>query len=321
MQHFRNILAGVDLSSGDRQGEVDLTPPSREALRRAIWLAAHTRGALTIFTALDVSPRAHKVLEQALEHAPGDLEREAGEILERFVLEAKKEGIEARQRLAFGSPWREICRQVAAERHDLVVVGTRNLGQIGRILFGSTGMKLLRNCPCPVWVTRPDPDWNDLNILVPSDFSEASSEALRIAVNGGQLVETRLHLLHALEGQIGPPAWFGRVQRQIVEQYIASQRAEAQKNLHEQLALTDYRTLEHGVQVHVVDGPPDEAILKAIDDFHIDLVVMGTAARSGLSGIVLGNTAERLVSHLKCSVIAVKPPGSTAELSSRVAAE
>jgi universal stress protein E len=35
--------------------------------------------------------------------------------------------------------------------------------------------------------------------------------------------------------------------------------------------------------------------------------VMGTSARSGLSNLVLGNTAERLISHMKCSVIAVKP--------------
>jgi universal stress protein E len=308
MQRFRNILVGVDLSSADHLADVELTPPSREALQRAIWLAAHTRGDLTILAVLDVSAHAQALLQEKLQHAPGDLEREACEILERFVAEAKKEGVEARQKLAFGTPWQEICRQVLADKHDLVVVGTRDLGQISRILFGSTGMKLLRTCPCPVWITRPDPDWNDLNILVPSDFSEVALEALRIAVNGGQLVDTKLHLLHALEGQIGPPAWFGRVQRQIVEQYIACQREEAKKQLHEQLSLTDYRTLPHGVKVHVVDGPPDEAILKAIDDFQIDLVVMGTATRSGLSNLVLGNTAERLISHMKCSVIAVKPP-------------
>jgi universal stress protein E len=307
MQRFRNILVGVDLSSADHLANVELTPPAREALQRAIWLAAHTRGDLTIFSALDVSPHAKTVLQEELQHEPGDLEREAAEILERFVAEAKDQGVEARQKLAFGTPWEEICRQVVAEKHDLVVVGTRDVGQISRILFGSTGTKLLRNCPCPVWLTRPDPNWDDFNILVPSDFSDISLEALRIAVNGGQLVETRLHLLHALEGQIGPPAWFGRVQRQIVENYIASQRAEAKKQLHEQLALTDYRTLAHSVQVHVVDGPADEAILKAIDDFHIDLVVLGTAARSALSNLVLGNTAERLISHMKCSVIAVKP--------------
>ena len=41
----------------------------------------------------------------------------------------------------------------------------------------------------------------------------------------------------------------------------------------------------------------------------IDMVVMGTAARTGLSRMMLGNTAERLLSHLRCSLMAVKPPG------------
>jgi universal stress protein E len=249
------------------------------------------------------------MLQEESEHSEGDLEREAFEILERFVARAKEQGVDAVQKMGFGTPWQEICRQVLIEDHDLVVIGTRGLGQISRILFGSTGVKLLRNCPCPVWITRPDPNWDDLNILVPSDLSEVSQDALRIAVDGGQLVDTKLHLLHAVEGMVSPPAWFGKTQRKMVNDFLAQERAEATRKLHEQLSLTDYRTLPHGVQVHVVDGPPDEAILKAIDDFQIDLVVMGTAGSAGLSGFVVGTTAERLVSHMKCSVIAVKPAG------------
>jgi universal stress protein E len=309
MQHFRNILVGIELASADHLADFQLTPPNEEALRRAIWLAAHTNGRLTIFSTLDISESARAMLQEELEHPEGDLEREACEILERFVARAKEQGVDAVQKIGFGTPWQEICRQVLIEDHDLVVIGTRNLGQISRILFGSTGVKLLRNCPCPVWITRPDPNWDDLNILVPSDLSEVSQDALRIAVNGGQLVDTRLHLLHAVEGMVAPPSWFGKTQRKMVIDFLAQERAEATRRLHEQLSLTDYRTLPHGVQVHVVDGPPDEAILKAIDDFQIDLVVMGTGGTSGLSGFVVGTTAERLMSHMKCSVIGVKPAG------------
>jgi len=309
MQRFRNILVGIDLSSAEHLAEFELTPPNEEALRRAIWLAAHTRGRLTVFSALDISESARTMLQEELEHSEGDLERGAFEILERFVARAKEQGVDAVQKLGFGTPWQEICRQVLIEDHDLVVIGTRDLGQISRILFGSTGVKLLRNCPCPVWITRPDPNWDDLNILVPSDLSEVSQDALRIAVDGGQLVDTKLHLLHAVEGMVSPPAWFGKTQRKMVNDFLAQERAEATRKLHEQLSLTDYRTLPYGVQVHVVDGPPDEAILKAIDDFQIDLVVMGTAGSAGLTGFVVGTTAERLVAHMKCSVIAVKPAG------------
>jgi universal stress protein E len=309
VQHFRNILVGIELANADHQAEFVLTPPNEEALRRAIWLAAHTQGRLTIFSAVDISETARAMLEEEPEHAAGEYSREAFDFLERYVARAKAQGVEAVQKLAIGTPWLEICRQVVCDAHDLVVIGTRNLGQIGRILFGSTGVKLLRNCPCPVWITRPDPNWDDLNILVPSDLTEVSLEALRIAVNGGQLVDTRLHLLHAVEGMCAPPPWFGKTQRKMVNDFLAQERAEATRRLHEQLSFTDYRTLPKGVQVHVVDGPPDEAILKAIDDFQIDLVVMGTAGSSGLSGFVVGTTAERLVSHMKCSVIAVKPAG------------
>ncbi len=130
------------------------------------------------------------MLQQELEHAEGNLERQACEILERFVVRAKSQGVEAVQRLGFGSPWQEICRQVLVENHDLVVIGTRDLGQISRILFGSTGVKLLRYCPCPVWITRPDPNWDDLNILVPSDLSDVSQNA---APHRGQWRPTGRH--------------------------------------------------------------------------------------------------------------------------------
>jgi nucleotide-binding universal stress UspA family protein len=244
-----------------------------------------------------------------LSQAADQSAREANIIFDRLVAQAKREGVDARTKFVFGTPWEEICRQVQNDNHDLVIVGTRDLGYVGRIFFGSTAMKLLRHCPCPVWVARPDANWEHQEILIPSDFSDVSLEALRIAVEGRELVDTRLHVLHVLEGLVGPPSWYGRVPGQMVEDYIAEQRAQTKKKIHEQLARVARGGLEHGIHVHIVDGPPDEAILKAIDDLKIDLVVMGTAARSGLGSVVLGNTTERLISHIKCSLIAVKPPG------------
>ena len=307
MQLFRDILVGVDLSSVDPQAGVELTAPNQQALDRAIWLASRTQENLTIFSCIHIYPYVREALQRELEGSR--LESEGRKILEGFVARAKIEGVHARSKLVFGVPWEEICLQVQSDEHDLVIIGTRDLGRAGRFLFGSTGMKLLRNCPCPIWVTRPDAHWDHVNVLVPSDFSDVSLEALRLAVNVGQLFDTRIHVLHAFERPVGPPAWYGYVSKQMVEDRTAAQRAEADKKLHEQLARTDYRTLRHGAQVHVVDGPADEAILKAIDDFQIGLVVMGTAARSGLAGLALGNTTERLVSQMRCSLMAVKPAG------------
>ena len=50
-------------------------------------------------------------------------------------------------------------------------------------------------------------------------------------------------------------------------------------------------------------------IQDAIEESSADLLVMGTIARSGIPGLLVGNTAERLMPSVTCSVIAVKPEG------------
>jgi len=60
---------------------------------------------------------------------------------------------------------------------------------------------------------------------------------------------------------------------------------------------------------HLVKGWPRKeipALAKAIDT---DLVVMGTVARTGVPGFIMGNTAETILNQIDCSVLAIKPPG------------
>lgn len=62
--------------------------------------------------------------------------------------------------------------------------------------------------------------------------------------------------------------------------------------------------------MHLVDEGgvlPDEEILKFIQEDNIDLLVMGTIARGGMAGVMIGDTAERLLPEISCSLLAVKP--------------
>ena len=61
------------------------------------------------------------------------------------------------------------------------------------------------------------------------------------------------------------------------------------------------------MQLYVAHGRADEQIVKAIEEHEIDVLIIGTAGRSGLSGFLFGNTIERLLPQINCSVIAVKP--------------
>ena len=307
MQHFRNILVGVDLSHADRLVSPELNAPTEEAVRRAVWLAGQVSAELTFFSALDISPQAEELLAAHTEQASQTVEDDAYQVLGELVARAKQEGVEAKSRLAVGKDWVEIIRQVLRGAHDLVVVGTRDRGGVSRLLFGSTGMKLLRKCPCPVWITRPDPNWDDVVMLVATDLTEVGQDVLYTAINGAQLLDAKVRVLHALELGFQQQMFHSGLPQEEIDALQERRRAKDEEMLYEQLSLTDWRTLTYGVLTHVVDGPPEAAILQAIKEYGIDLLVMGIVARQGIPGLLVGNTAERLLPEVSCSLLAIKP--------------
>jgi universal stress protein E len=309
MQGYRSILVGVNLAHADRLAAEELDAPTREAIKRGIWLAERLRAKITFFSAIDVSAHTQALLHDDFGKVSQTVDDEGNRVLQVLVAEARQAGVAADCQLKFGGAWQEIIHEVQRANHDLVVLGTRDLGLAQRMLVGSTANKLLRLCPSAVWVTRPDHNWDDLNILIASDFSDVSIEAVHKGVNAGRLAEGKVHMLHALEHQHDSRLWHSGVNRDKLEEYHEKARTEAEHLLHDQLSQTDYRTLKHGVQVHVKEGPADMVILDAIEKFDIDVLVMGTVARSGISGLFIGNTAERLLPELTCSVLAIKPDG------------
>ncbi len=61
--------------------------------------------------------------------------------------------------------------------------------------------------------------------------------------------------------------------------------------------------------VHMPKGMAGDVIPTLARELGVDLIVMGTVARTGIPGLIIGNTAERVLSEIDCSVMAVKPPG------------
>lgn len=60
---------------------------------------------------------------------------------------------------------------------------------------------------------------------------------------------------------------------------------------------------------HLVKGDARKEIPLLAKKIEADLVVMGTVARTGVPGFIMGNTAETILNQIDCSVLAIKPPG------------
>ena len=111
----------------------------------------------------------------------------------------------------------------------------------------------------------------------------------------------QLHVVHSLEFPESGSAFPSVVSAVKAAAY----RSEAQQHIESRL--NKYK-LSQQPQVHIVTDPPDLAIMQNIKKFDIELLVMGTIARTGIAGFFTGNTAERLLPQIPCSVLAVKPP-------------
>jgi universal stress protein E len=309
MSFFRNILVGVDLTQYDA-ATLQSSAVAAAVVRQALWLGAKTSARLTFFAALELSLEALPQLERTDYHyLTTSAEQTAAKILRGLVQQAREKGIEAEDKLALGNGWLELVRQALREKHDLVLIGTRDRKGLEWMLFGSTAVKVLRRCPCPVWVVKPDGEPSPLKILVASGLDPAAEEGLRLAAELAQVTPAEIHLLHVVDFPLDRH-WATALPDAREEAYRCRVREHAVKELEGQIDRAGARRLTPPVQVHLLDEIgilPDEGLLLFLQKNPMDLMVMGTIGRGGIAGVMIGNTAERMLPQLSCSLLAVKP--------------
>lgn len=124
-------------------------------------------------------------------------------------------------------------------------------------------------------------------ILVATDFSDRATAALHVAVDYARRLHARLHVLHVLASE-----------EYEVTRLLADAAAEAGPDVPVTIASTG--------------GDPAEEIVRYARRHPIDLIVVGTHGRTGVSRLILGSVAERVVRTASCPVLTVPAPRSTA---------
>lgn len=193
-----------------------------------------------------------------------------------------------------------ITRHVLREGADLVIVGKRAEGHGDGRKLGSVSKKLVHECPCAVWVAKPDGRESPQCVLAASDLGSVAARALAVAAELAAVSEAELHVVHAF----GLPLDVQLAGGDAEADYVARQRRECLAALEAQLASTP---MAGKAKLHVGLSSPSHAVLTCADRLAPDLVVLGTVGRGGIAGLLVGNTAERLLDVLDASILAVKP--------------
>jgi universal stress protein E len=301
MKRFKNILFVADRDDG-------LTT----ALDRAVAVAGSNDARLTV---LDVTPEAGlaDVVKQSYAvDLNQQIRQQRLETLEALVYPYTSTGTQIYTTVVTGTPFLEIVRAVLRNDHDLVMKVAQHDSGLVPWLFGSTDMHLLRKCPCPVWIDRPNGEPSYKRLLAAVDPFDADSADLNclildLATSLAEREHAALDVVHAWElpGESALASGRGRIPRTELERLLLETERRHREALN--TMLSHYGLNSDTDHVHLVKGRPAKIISTYAREQHADLIVMGTLGRAGIPGLIIGNTAEDVLRQSQTAVLAVKP--------------
>ena len=297
--HIQTVVAATDLSD-----------TAAAALRWAAAIATDHGAALHIVHALNLAGWATDYL-MVDATVPAHLEEATREKLSLLVQESHFQGLDTSWEVVPGEPSEVVLTAAAAKRSNLIVVGTRGPRGLDYLLLGSTARRVVQRASCPVVTVHPqaaDQERPVRRILVATDFSDEAESALRVSLDliEGETAPAELILLHAyvvpydvlpVDGYVSTPAGLQQWQT-------------AQADVEARLESLARIPQEQGTKVQILgcEGFPPEVILDKANLETVDLIAMGTRGRTGLSHVLLGSTAERVIHRAPCPVLTVRRP-------------
>lgn len=296
MRRFKNILFVNE-------------PGSRSKIpaQRAVNLANLNAAQLTL---CDARPELPKTLSNLQATYKQLHEKEVLSLFEKINLK----GLTVKTRILSGTPFIEVIKEVIRGKHDLVIKGAEGKGVLFGGLFGEMDLRLIRKCPCPVWIVKPTKHKKFGRILAAVDpnpdrpaNAELNKQILELAISLTREEGSELHIVHAWHFQ--GEEIFRSLESSLTKKQVDKVEKDALQThkgwLDDLLKQHDMRGIP--TTIHLVKGEPSKMIPDLAAKKKVDLVVMGTVGRTGIEGFFIGNTAEKILRAVDCSVLTVKP--------------
>lgn len=306
MRSIKNILILYHRNIGDEA-----------ALERALSLAHRVGGSVTVSEIMDLNdgrplswflPPSHR-LKRAWERVLA--EREAH--FKRLLSSTQRLNVPVRYKaLAGGPPYERLTRSIIKENIDLVIVTGAHMDLAGSGAQRSLVAKLMRGCPCPVWVADPDANGGLRRVAAaisltedPDLDREEMGRILRLVAQLQCIEQCRVDIVHAWDFK---GAKRDRAHCDISREALKDMETAEAERRHARIRalLAEARLNGAQVQVHVERGPEHSIIPRFAARHHIDLVVMGGGRNeSCLKSLFTRNIAREIFTDVPCSVLSV----------------
>ena len=194
MLAWKNVLVATDFSAS-----------GKEAVATAVSLVKRSSGALAAISVAERPPMFPHTFHERHSEDPDELwSRQGRKSMKALVSRLRRQVPGTRGFVRVGTPWREIVALAEELRVEAIVVGSRGLTRIQRLLLGSTAENVVRHAPCPVLVVRNGPLKRIRRVLLPVDWDEGSKAAVRYVVQrdeGVKVEEDDTHGIRVISSQ------------------------------------------------------------------------------------------------------------------------
>lgn len=291
---------------------IDPTQDEQAALSRAIFLSQQKQHApiKALLTIYDFSYEMTSMLSaKERESMRNAVLADRKEWLDKLVSQYQHQGVDIETKVLWNNRLFEAIINEAKEfNHDLIVKSTHSHPKLQSVIFTPTDWHLIRKTPCPLLLVKNN-EWPE-NGRVLAAVHLGAEDDLHIQLNKritcysrdlANLIDGQLHVINAY-----PPAPANiAIELPDFDPELYNQSVKEQ---HESL-MKDY-VQEYSLDTsmaHLEEGLPDDAIIDTAYNLDAAVVVLGTCGRSGLSGALIGNTAEHVIDQLNCDLLALRP--------------
>lgn len=317
MKRFREILCAID-------PDQDAVP----AVERAVTLAENNQANLSIVSVIEGISHDVELPDGSMLFEDLRIELVSARVQQlEEVVTPYMERLDIQLKVLTGTPFLEIIREVLRNKYDLLVKSAEKQEWLHN-LFGSDDMHLLRMNPCPVWLIKQEKEKTYRRILAAIDVGGRQAmeqpgvqhllnvQVLEMAGSLALSEFAELHVVHAWEAfgeNFMRRALMSKTDEEInayVEQIRQHREQGVETLIREVGEKSDSDMMDYlKPQMHLIKGWPRSVIPELEKQIDADLIVMGTVARTGIPGFIIGNTAESILNQINCSVLSIKPDG------------
>ncbi len=276
----------------------DFSERSDRAMRRATLLVRQRDAGITLIHVVDDDQPGRIV----------DSERdEAEQLLRRMAATLRDvDGVACEARVILASPFAGIIKTVEELAPDLLVIGPHRRQVLRDVFVGTTAERTIRSVQCPVLMVNAPPVGPYRHVLLTTDLSDGSREALQRFPALGLSNGVRHSLLYVFDAQALRLAFSHSISKNDQEGYIADEKKVASRALSGFVANAKLGNVRPVVRYEA--SAAQHEILKAADEEKADLIVLSTHGRTGLGKMLLGSVTEQVLRTSPVDVLAVPPP-------------